>query len=193
VATIFNKSYLLKRIKVDSSIFHKSQAWIEYPGNPVLPDEAHSQKTGTVFDLVLWQENMTSTGIPADLYFRDPAAKPVSTALTWRMWNSWRPSQGIAYSTSVDGKTWNQDLQMSLEKFDSGWEQDVNRPFVKKLGTGKYIMWYTGQKPQDGVGGYIGYAESTDGIRFNRTRGNNTSAACERKFWCVFVHAHISE
>lgn len=155
----------------------REQKWIEYADNPVLPDSDHSEDTGTVFDLVLIRENMTSTGVPADIYYRQKDYEPVETVMTWRMWNSWRPSKGIAYSTSVDGRKWEQTLQMSLNNNNSGWgEADVNRPFVKKMGTGKYGMWYTGQDiPQGIVGGSIGYAESTDGITFERIRGKNIS------------------
>lgn len=136
----------------------------------MLPDEAHSDQTGTVFDLGLYQENMTSTGVPADLYYSDPNAVHVETSLMWRMWSSWRPSHGIAYSVSEDGKTWDQGLQMSLERKDTDWEDRVNRPFVKKMATGKYMMWYTGQ-PDTDVAGKIGYAESADGIVFERVQG----------------------
>jgi hypothetical protein len=136
---------------------------------------------------------MTSSNIPADLYFRDPVAKPVDTALTWRMWSSWRPSQAIAYSTSLDGKTWDQNLQISLGRNDTGWEDHVNRPFVKKIATGKYAMWYTGQHTEVGVGGRIGYAESADGIRFDRTQGKDILTPREKKLSCGVPHTYILE
>jgi hypothetical protein len=48
----------------------------------------------------------------------------------------------------------------------------VNQPFVKKLATGKYAMWYTGQvKGTPSLGGKIGYAKSSDGVTFERTEG----------------------
>ena len=167
--TEFKKS---KKWRPSLSLHGNQQRWIEFSGNPVLPDEAHSVKTGTVFDLVLWQENMTSTGVPADLYYHDPNAQYVETALKWRMWNSWRPTNAIGYSVSVDGKNWDQDLKISLGRNDSsGWEDAINRPALKKIATGKYAMWYTGQQPSSGIGGWIGYAESMDGIVFERVRG----------------------
>lgn len=156
--------------KKSSSSWYGGKKWTEYAHNPVLPDEEHSEKTGTVFDLGLWQENMTITGIPADIYYRDHD-EPETTVMTWRMWNSWRPQQSIGYSISVDGRNWVQDIQVSLPGLSSsGWEQEVNRPFVKKVATGKYSMWYTGQD-QAHVGGKIGYAESDDGISFKRVQG----------------------
>jgi hypothetical protein len=147
-----------------------SQKWIEFAHNPVLPDAEHSDKTGTVFDLGLWQENMTITGIPADIYYRDHDDH-IETNLTWRMWNSWRPSRSIGYSTSVDGKDWVQDIQIALgPSTELSWEEKVNRPFVKKIARGKYAMWYTGQD-KGNVGAKIGYAESADGIEFKRMQG----------------------
>lgn len=180
-------------MKSDLSMFHKHQEWIEYPGNPVLPDEAHSGETGTVFDLGLWQENLTSTGMPADLYFLQHDAEPLNTTVTWRMWSSWRPSHGVAYSTSVDGKTWDQNLQISLGRADTTWEDHINRPFVKKVATGKYAMWYTGQKAEAGVGGRIGYAESTDGITFDRIKGNDILPVPQIKLPSPVLHVHISK
>jgi len=127
----------------------------------------HSESTGTVFDLGLLQENMTVIGIPADLYYsRDPNADPVETGMRWRMWNSWRPKYSIGYSTSRDGKIWDQNITIALQKDDSSkWDGIANRPFVLKVATGKYKMWYTGQHG-GAVGGALGYAESEDGITF---------------------------
>jgi hypothetical protein len=71
----------------------------------------------------------------------------------------------------VDGRNWSQNIQISLGPSESQWEAEVNRPFVKKIATGKYAMWYTGQDSRYGVGGKIGYAESTDGITFERVQG----------------------
>ena len=152
-----------------SPSWDSNQKWTEFADNPVLPDVEHSDTTGTVFDLGLWQENMTTTGIPTDIYYRDHDDH-VETALTWRMWNSWRPRLSIGYSTSVDGRNWAQNLQIALGPSSEAWEAEVNRPFVKKIATGKYAMWYTGQD-QEHIGAKIGYAESADGITFNRTQG----------------------
>ena len=160
----------LTQTKSSSSSWYNGQKWKEFAHNPVLPDVEHSDKTGTVFDLGLWQENMTIHGIPTDIYYRDHDDH-VETAMIWRMWNSWRPTRSIAYSTSVDGRNWVQDLQIALGPGpDSGWDAMVNRPFVKKIATGGYVMWYTGQD-QGTLGAKLGYAESVDGIKFKRVQG----------------------
>lgn len=153
-----------------SSSWYSGQKWTEFAHNPVLPDVEHSDKIGTVFDLGLWRENMTITGIPTDIYYHDHDDH-VKTAMIWRMWNSHRSSRSIAYSTSVDGRNWVQDLQTALGPGpDSAWDAVVNRPFVKKIATGKYGMWYTGQD-QGTLGAKIGYAESADGITFKPVQG----------------------
>jgi hypothetical protein len=144
--------------------------WHEYRGSPVLPDKQHWEGTWTIFDLVLLQENMTVTGQPADLYYLQEGAKPVETAMTWRMWNSWRGKGAIGYSTSIDGYKWNQTVAISLYGTGDTWESGINRPYVHKVATGKYAMWYTGQGSH---GGTIGYAESTDGIEFTRLNGKS--------------------
>jgi hypothetical protein len=160
---------VLELTRAKSSSWGSGQKWTEFVNNPVLPDVEHSEKTGTVFDLGLWQENMTTTGIPADIYFHNHDDH-VETAMTWRMWNSWRPSRSIGYSTSVDGRNWDQNLQIALgPSTESAWEADINRPFVKKIATGMYAMWYTGQDLGQS-GAKIGYAESTDGITFKRVQ-----------------------
>lgn len=82
----------------------------------------------------------------------------------YRMDFSWRPQKSVAVSFSDDGVTWTQP-QITLA-FDetTGWEDRINRNCVLKI-DGKYKMWYTGQ-----ARGYsfIGYAESEDGIHFER-------------------------
>jgi hypothetical protein len=139
-----------------------------------LPDVEHSESIGTVFDLGLLQENMTITGVPADLYYsRDPQAVPVKTEMRWRMWNSWRPKYSIGYSTSADGKIWDQNITIALPKDSSSkWNGIANRPFVLKVATGKYKMWYTGQQG-GAIGGALGYAESFDGITFKDVQSKN--------------------
>ena len=61
------------------------------------------------------------------------------------MYGSWRPKNAISYSTSRDGFTWNQNLQISLgpgDKQTHPWDPIVNRPFVMKRASGEYLMWY---------------------------------------------------
>jgi len=94
--------------------------WIQYHDNPVLPDQEHSAEMGTMFDLsVLCDEGI------------------------WKIYGSWRPTSSIAYSTSIDGFLWDQNLQVSLAASDDHpWEQIINRPFVLKRAKGEYLMWY---------------------------------------------------
>jgi len=92
--------------------------WESYDANPVLPDDAHSDHIGTVFDIsVLYDEGI------------------------WKMIASWRGRDALSYSTSSDGFTWDQNMVISLSGGDDAWEHIVNRPFVLKRGTGKYLLW----------------------------------------------------
>ena len=84
------------------------------------------------------------------------------------MYFSWRPKKSIAITYSKDGIAWESPTIVvpSIET-NSGWENEVNRPFVLKHGT-KYHMWYTGQSRPPEFKSKIGYAWSTDGIFWNR-------------------------
>lgn len=109
----------------------------KYEKNPVFGDE----KTGTVFDAYVTREKTR-----------------------YRMDFSWRPKKACAVTFSPDGIHWDRP-QITLQSNEStGWEDDINRNCVLKLGD-KYKMWYTGQA--HGYS-YIGYAESADGILFER-------------------------
>lgn len=82
---------------------------------------AHSDETGTVFDLSVFYED----GI-------------------YKMYGSWRPNGSISYTTSRDGFTWDQMLTYSLSgEPNHDREMGVNRPFVLKRTTGEYIRWYS--------------------------------------------------
>ena len=82
----------------------------------------------------------------------------------YRMDCSWRPEKSCAVSFSDDGIHWT-DPEITLPpRLESGWEDDINRNCVLKI-DGKYKMWYTGQARGHS---YIGYAESDDGIHFER-------------------------
>ena len=85
-----------------------------------MPDVAHSDETGTVFDLsVLYEDEI------------------------YKMYGSWRPNGSVSYTTSRDGFTWDQTLRFSLGGEPSHpSEMVINRPFVLKRATGEYIMWY---------------------------------------------------
>lgn len=82
----------------------------------------------------------------------------------YRMDFSWRPEKSVAVTFSDDGIHW-ETPQITLGvNTQSGWEDDINRNCVLKIGD-KYKMWYTGQAK--GLSA-IGYAESDDGIHFKR-------------------------
>ncbi len=116
--------------------------WQKYAQNPVLGGQY-----GTCFDIGVLHE--------ADKY---------------RMWVSWRPKKSIALVESADGLHWSGPPQVVLgPRPESGWEDDINRPYVLKRGD-TYHMWYTGQvKPgaRDGHS-WIGYATSPDGVNWKR-------------------------
>lgn len=112
--------------------------WVKYAGNPVMG----SPELGTCFDL-----NVVPWG----------AAK-------YNSYFSWRPQKCIALARSEDGVHWSAPVKCLSADPTSGWEDDLNRATVW-LRDGIYHMWYTGQ-----ARGYskIGYATSTDGVRFAR-------------------------
>lgn len=84
----------------------------------------------------------------------------------YRMDFSWRPKKALAVIFSKDGIHWSEP-QITLECNSlSGWEDNVNRQCVLKV-DGKYKMWYTGQANNQSR---IGYAESDDGLHFERVR-----------------------
>jgi predicted GH43/DUF377 family glycosyl hydrolase len=90
----------------------------------------------------------------------------------FKMWFSWRTKVGIGYCESRDGVHWGIPALALAPMPGSPWEADeVNRPSVVKDG-GIYKMWYSGQmRPyrEDGRS-VIGYAESSDGIHWDRAR-----------------------
>jgi len=111
--------------------------WKKYENNPILGDT----KIGTCFDIFMMKAN---DGL--------------------RMYFSWRPKKSLAVVTSQDGINWG-PLRIIMEpKQDTGWEDDLNRNCVVRVGD-IYHMWYTGQ-----ARGYsfIGYATSPDGYNFDR-------------------------
>ena len=82
----------------------------------------------------------------------------------YRMDFSWRKEAACAVTFSPDGLHWEYP-QITLGADEStGWEDRLNRNCVL-FHEGKYKMWYTGQ-----ARGYsfLGYAESADGIHFER-------------------------
>ncbi len=100
-----------------------------------------NEKTGTVFDVYITRDENR-----------------------YRMDFSWRSKKACAVSFSDDGIHWSEP-QITLNYDEStGWEDEINRNCVLKI-DGIYKMWYTGQARGYS---YIGYAESVDGIRFER-------------------------
>lgn len=82
----------------------------------------------------------------------------------YRMDFSWRPQKSVAVSFSDDGINWTHPEITLPPNLDSGWEDDINRNCVIKDGD-VYKMWYTGQANGKSA---MGYAESDDGIHFER-------------------------
>ena len=115
--------------------------WQKYEKNPVLG----SARLGTCFDV-----NVVTDGpAPYTMYF------------------SWRPKKAIALVRSDDAMSWTDEPEICLAADpSSGWEDDLNRSCTVKK-DGVWHMWYTGQA---NGGSKIGYATSTDGVRFARVR-----------------------
>ncbi len=84
----------------------------------------------------------------------------------YRMDFSWRPRNSLAVTFSADGISWDEPVITLHESPDSGWEDVVNRNCVLKI-NGNYKMWYTGQANGKS---FIGYAESENGLNFQRVR-----------------------
>ncbi len=82
----------------------------------------------------------------------------------YRMDFSWRRKKACAVCFSDDGVHWSEPQITLGNDLSTGWEDDINRNCVLKM-DGIYKMWYTGQARGHS---YIGYAESTDGINFQR-------------------------
>ena len=99
------------------------------------------KSTGTVFDAYVWIDNGK-----------------------YRMDFSWREKKACAVTFSDDGINWEKPVITLENNPKSGWEDLVNRNCVLKA-DGIYKMWYTGQARDHS---YIGYAESKDGINFER-------------------------
>lgn len=112
--------------------------FIKDASNPILGDET----TGTLFDVYVTR-----------------AADGV-----YRMDLSARADDSLAVSFSADGLHWSGPRTTFRANPASGWEDLVNRHCVLHIGS-TYKMWYTGQAHGNS---YIGYAESTDGLTFER-------------------------
>ena len=107
---------------------------------------------GTCFDVYVWRDNGR-----------------------YRMDFSWRTNLSLAVTFSDDGIHWEPPQVTLPPDPNSGWEDKVNRNCVLKVDD-KYKMWYTGQARGHS---FIGYAESDDGIHFQRI-GTEPVLYCER-------------
>jgi predicted GH43/DUF377 family glycosyl hydrolase len=110
--------------------------WVKYENNPVL-----GGSLGTCFDVSVLREGGK-----------------------YRLWFSWRPQRSIALVESRDGLAWGKPAIALGPNRSTGWEDEVNRPVVIKVG-GSYRMWYTGQARGRS---WIGYATSEDGRTWKR-------------------------
>jgi hypothetical protein len=92
----------------------------------------------------------------------------------WRMWYvsavKWAIEDGrpkhyyhVRYAESTDGIAWRRPGTVCID-FSSPAEYAIGRPCVIKDGDGTYRMWYSYR----GTCYRIGYAESSDGIRWRR-------------------------
>ena len=109
----------------------------KFSGNPVFGNQA----IGTMFDALVWRDEGR-----------------------YRMDVSVRKQKACGVSFSDDGIHWSDPVITLQNNLESGWEDDINRNCVLKIGD-VYKMWYTGQAKGHS---YIGYAESPDGIHFSR-------------------------
>lgn len=82
----------------------------------------------------------------------------------YRMDFSWRTKLALAVTFSDDGIHWEEPIITLKPRAESGWEDKLNRNCVIQV-DGKYKMWYTGQARGHS---FIGFAESDDGIHFER-------------------------
>jgi len=117
-----------------------------------------------------------------DPYFCATLDVMCNDADAWRMWyasgTEWRESEGrmeplynIRYATSADGIEWRRDGAVAID-FESEGEGGLVRPSVAVSADG-YRMWYSRRSWRDYRGSTdssyrIGYAESTDGMRWKR-------------------------
>lgn len=99
------------------------------------------EERGTCFDVYVWKDNGK-----------------------YRMDFSWRKTSSAAVCFSDDGIHWSDPIITLAPDMTTGWEDRINRTCVIKA-EGKYKMWYTGQND---MYSFIGYAESEDGIHFER-------------------------
>ena len=129
-----------------AAVVETSAGWKKYENNPVM-----GGKYGTCFDISVLKDGEK-----------------------YRMWLSWRPKKSVALVESTDGIHWSEPpVSVLLPNKASGWEDDINRPCVLKLGD-TYHIWYTGQARGRSS---IGYATSRDGVAWTRQSDKPVLAA----------------
>ena len=123
--------------KSDAAAQETSAGWKKVDGNPVMGGQY-----GTCFDISVLKDGEA-----------------------YRMWLSWRPKKSLALVESKDGIRWSEPPQAVFgPRPETGWEDDINRPYVLKRSVG-YHLWYTGQAKGRS---WIGYATSRDGRVWKR-------------------------
>jgi predicted GH43/DUF377 family glycosyl hydrolase len=131
-----------------------ASGWVKNPASPVL-----GGKLGTCFDVCVLKESNT-----------------------YRMWFSWRPKKSIALVESADGIHWSEPQIVLGPRAESGWEDEMNRPGVLKVGD-VYHMWFTGQAKGHSA---IGHGTSSDGKTWVRS-GMKPCLAAEKAWEKVAV------
>jgi predicted GH43/DUF377 family glycosyl hydrolase len=117
-----------------------------------------------------WRRNRTNPVIGEDVGETYDVCVLPRDDFGYRMYLSWRSKKAIAYTESGNGFGWFPPKIVLSPIAETGWEDDVNRLSVVKK-EGKYQMWYSGQTWGTSFNtgtSKIGYAESDDGIRWQR-------------------------
>ena len=95
-----------------------------------------------------------------------------NSGISWEKRDSgWHPKYGIHYATSKDGVDWNSHKGLVIPIKDI-YEHSFGRPCVVKW-DGKYRMWFAHRGTKDYSTYRIGYADSLDGIKWNRKDENS--------------------
>ncbi len=166
-------------------IRHRGRTYFFYVGW----NTGHTARYRTALGLAVSDDNREftkiSTGPVMDRGIHDPVAVSCQAVMIenglWRTWymsyTKWReiegimePSYEIKYAESVDGIHWKREGITSVALL--GGEGGIACPTVIRE-EGKYKMWYSVRGPKsyrrNRSSSYrIGYAESTDGIYFER-------------------------
>lgn len=146
----------------------RDRHWVKHSGGPVLGGD----DLGTCFDVSVLSSNRgrhpqsTGAALTSDVNVNLHSPR----AHNFTMYFSWRPTHSIGMIHSRDGVSWDvssAEIVLVGKHHAAGgeWETDVNRPFVL-FHENIYHMWYTGQVLHHTS--QIGYARSTDGVKWHR-------------------------